>query len=179
MRTALCDPQGLQLGSSGTGFFGCSCLPKAVTGVSQPGVGLESAYSGPRVELRPPVYPSPVVRADLVLVGAVHLGGGGSQRRHGYRVGDCSAEGGTRLGCVRGALGSICFITRLALIPLLHAVPSTVVPSVLPPPLPPHPPSRIYRGEGRGVLLRILVWNAYVSCIHGGVVPACSPPWPK
>ena len=111
------------LGSSGTGFFGCSCLPKAVTGVSQPGVGLESAYSGPRVELRPPVYPSPVIRADLVLVGAVHLGGGGSQRRHGYRVGDCSAEGGTRLGCVRGALGSICFITRLALIPLLHAVP--------------------------------------------------------
>jgi len=80
--------------------------------VSQPGVGLESAYSGPRVELRPPVYPSPVVRADLVLVGAVHLGGGGSQRRHGYRVGDCSAEGGTRLGSVRGALGSICFITR-------------------------------------------------------------------
>ena len=144
--------------------------------MSQPGVGLESAYSGPRVELRPPVYPSPVIRADLVLVGAVHLGGGGNQRRHGYRVGDCSAEGGTRLGCVRGALGSICFITRLALIPLLHAVPSTVVPSVLPPPLPPHPPSRIYRGEGRGVLLRILVWNAYVSCIHGGVVPACSPP---
>ena len=89
-----------QLGSSGTGFFGCSCLPKAVTGVSQPGVGLESAYSGPRVELRPPVYPSPVIRADLVLVGAVHLGGGGSLRRHGYRVGDCSAEGGTRLGCV-------------------------------------------------------------------------------
>jgi len=39
----------------------------------------------------------------LVLVGAVHLGGGGNQRRHGYRVGDCSAEGGTRLGCVRGA----------------------------------------------------------------------------
>ena len=114
---------GTWLGSSGTGFFGCSCLPKAVTGVSQPGVGLESAYSGPRVELRPPVYPSPVFRADLVLVGAVHLGGGGSQRRHGYRVGDCSAEGGTRLGCVRGALGSICFITRLALIPLLHAVP--------------------------------------------------------
>jgi hypothetical protein len=85
--------------------------------VSQPGVGLESAYSGPRVELRPPVYPSPVFRADLALVGAVHLGGGGNQRRHGYRVGDCSAEGGTRLGCVRGALGSICFITRLALIP--------------------------------------------------------------
>ena len=52
-----------QLGSSGTGFFGCSCLPKAVTGVSQPGVGLESAYSGPRVELRPPVYPSPVLFA--------------------------------------------------------------------------------------------------------------------
>ena len=95
-----------RLGSSGTGFFGCSCLPKAVTGVSQPGVGLESAYSGPRVELRPPVYPSPVVRADLVLVGAVHLGGGGSQRRHGYRVGDCSAEGGRRNeagSCVRGA----------------------------------------------------------------------------
>ena len=71
--------------------------------MSQPGVGLESAYSGPRVELRPPVYPSPVFRADLVLVGAVHLGGGGSQRRHGYRVGDCSAEGGKaepRLGCV-------------------------------------------------------------------------------
>ena len=111
------------LGSSGTGFFGCSCLPKAVTGVSQLGVGLESAYSGPRVELRPPVHPPPVFRANLVLVGAVHPGGGGSQRRHGYRVGDCSAEGGTRLGCVRGALGSICFITRLALIPLLHAVP--------------------------------------------------------
>ena len=106
------------LGSSGTGFFGCSCLPKAVTGVSQPGVGLESAYSGPRVELRPPVYPSPVFRADLALVGAVHPGGGGNQRRRGYRVGDCSAEGGTRLGCVRGALGSICFITRLARIPL-------------------------------------------------------------
>jgi hypothetical protein len=75
--------------------------------VSQPGVGLESAYfGGPRVELRPPVYPSPVFRADLVLVGTVHLGGGGNQRRHGYRVGDCSAKGGTRLGCVRGALGS-------------------------------------------------------------------------
>jgi hypothetical protein len=41
--------------------------------------------------------------ADLALVGAVHLGGGGNQRRHGYRVGDYSAEGGTRLGCVRGA----------------------------------------------------------------------------
>ena len=52
------------LGSSGTGFFGCSCLPKAVTGVSQPGVGLESAYSGPRVELRPPVNPSPVFCAS-------------------------------------------------------------------------------------------------------------------
>ena len=128
MRTALCDPQGLQLGSSGTGVFGYSCLPKAVTGVSQPGVGLESAYSGPRVELRPPVYPSPVFRADLALVGAVHPGGGGNQRRRGYRVGDCSAEGGTRLGCVRGALGSICFITRLAHIPLSHAVPRAVVP---------------------------------------------------
>ena len=56
------------LGSSGTGFFGCSCLPKAVPGVSQPGVGLESAYSGPRVELRPPVHPPPVFRANLVLV---------------------------------------------------------------------------------------------------------------
>jgi len=55
----------------------------------------------------------------LVLVGAVHLGGGGNQRRHGYRVGDCPAEGGTRLGCVRGALGFICFITRLALISTL------------------------------------------------------------
>jgi hypothetical protein len=111
------------LGSSGNRVFGCSCLPKAVTGVSQPGVGLESAYSGPRVELRPPGHPPPVLRADLALVGAVHLGGGGNQRRHGYRVGDCSADGGTRLGCVRGALGSICFITRLALFPLLHAVP--------------------------------------------------------
>ena len=98
--------EGLWLGSSGTGFFGCSCLPKAVTGVSQPGAGLESTYSGPRVELRPPVHPPPVFRANLVLVGAVHPGGGGSQRRHGYRAGDCSAEGGTRLGCVRGALGS-------------------------------------------------------------------------
>jgi hypothetical protein len=39
-------------------------LTKAVTGVSQPGVGLESAYSGPRVELRPPVNPSPVFRAS-------------------------------------------------------------------------------------------------------------------
>ena len=97
----------MQLGSSGTGFFGCSCLPKAVTGVSQPGVGLESAYSGPRVELRPPVNPSPVFA-----------------------------------------------------------------------PLPPHPQTRIYRGEGRGVLLRILGWNAYVTCMHGGVVPACLPPWP-
>jgi hypothetical protein len=28
------------------------------------------------------------------------------------------------------------------------------------------------------VLLRILVWNAYVTCMHGGVVPACLPPWP-
>ena len=73
--------------------------------MSQPGVGLESAYSGPRVELRPPVYPPPVFRADLALVGAVHLGGGGNQMRPGYRVGDCSAEGGTRMGCVRGALG--------------------------------------------------------------------------
>ena len=42
--------------------------------MSQLGVGLESAYSGPRVELRPPVHPPPVFRADLVLVGAVHLG---------------------------------------------------------------------------------------------------------
>jgi len=41
----------------------------------------------------------------LALVGAVHLGGGGNQMRPGYRVGDCSAEGGTRMGCVRGALG--------------------------------------------------------------------------
>ena len=48
-------------------------------------------------------------------------------------------------------------------------------PLLLPPPLPPHPPSRIYRGEGLGVLLRILVWNAYVSCMHGGVVPARLP----
>jgi hypothetical protein len=32
--------------------------------VSQPGVGLESAYSGPRVELRPPVYPSPVFQSN-------------------------------------------------------------------------------------------------------------------
>ena len=27
---------------------------------------------------------------------------------------------------------------------------------------------------GRGVLLRIL-WYAYVTCVHGGVVPACLP----
>ena len=32
--------------------------------MSQPGVRLESAYSGPRVELRPPVNPSPVFRAS-------------------------------------------------------------------------------------------------------------------
>ena len=67
-------------------------------------VGLQSAYSYPRIEPEPPVHPSPVFRADLALVGAVHPGGGGNQRRRGYRVGDCSAEGGTRLGCVRGAL---------------------------------------------------------------------------
>jgi hypothetical protein len=72
----------------------------------EPAGGRAGVCLRPRVELRPPVYPSPVFRADLVLVGAVHLGGGGSQRRHGYRVGDCSAEGGTRLGCVRAALGT-------------------------------------------------------------------------
>ena len=102
--------------------------------MSQPGVGLESAYSGPRIELRPPVHPSPVFRADLALVGAVHLGGGGNQRRHGYRVGDCSAEGGTRLGCVRGALGSICFIARLALpYPLIAGCTLSRGPLLLPP----------------------------------------------
>ena len=31
----------------------------------------------------------------------------------GWEVCDCSAEGGTRLGCLRGTLGAICFIARL------------------------------------------------------------------
>jgi hypothetical protein len=60
--------------------------------VSQParvGVGLESAYSGPRVELRPPVHPAlPRFSRRLgsrLLVDTVHLGSGGNQGRHGYR----------------------------------------------------------------------------------------------
>jgi hypothetical protein len=101
--------------------------------VSQPGLGLESAYSGPRVELRPPVHPTlgtslPVLRADLVLVDDTLCTLVVAVIRGGMAIGWVTvrpkyAEGGTRLGCVRGALGSICFIARLALIPLLHAVP--------------------------------------------------------
>jgi hypothetical protein len=55
------------------------------------------------------LYPAPVFRAELVIVDTVHLGSGGNQGRHGIEgVGDCSAD----VGCVRGALGAICFITR-------------------------------------------------------------------
>jgi len=44
--------------------LGVVAFLRLYAGVSQPGVGLESAYSGLRVELRPPVDPSPVFRAS-------------------------------------------------------------------------------------------------------------------
>ena len=69
------------------------------------------AYSCPRIELeRPPrgaSFPR-FSRRLLVLVDTVHLDSGGNQGRHGYRVGDCSAEKAERgwAACsVRGALG--------------------------------------------------------------------------
>ena len=83
--------QNKRLVLSGTGFLN-SCLPKAETGVSQPGLGLESAYSrGPRIELELRYFRS-LPRAVL------HPGSGGSQGglSREVQVGGCSAEGGTR-----------------------------------------------------------------------------------
>ena len=62
--------------------------------MGQPGVGLESAYSDPRIELEHREIPPPFCTLVVVVV----WGGG--------------LEGGTRLGCVRGTLGAICFIAR-------------------------------------------------------------------
>eukprot|EP00964_Phaeocystis_antarctica_P042308 scaffold24242_cov66-Phaeocystis_antarctica.AAC.4 len=75
--------------------------------------------------------------------------------------GDCSAEGGTREGRVRGTLGPIGFIARLAPIP-----PYCALFSIL---------------WARGVASYYAYEYAYVPCEHGGVfgssAPVASPAW--
>jgi hypothetical protein len=84
----------------------------------------------------------------------------------GYRVGDCSAEGGTRLGCVSQRRAWLYLLHRAPRpYPLIARCALSRGPLLLPPPLPPHPPSHIYRGEGRGVLLRY----TGMECVRRGL----------
>ena len=70
---------------------------------------------------------------------------------------DCSAEGGTRLGCVRGTLGAICFIARLPpWSPYCALPPGPRSPSMLHPYLSRRAPLP-YLGSGPWRLLRIQV----------------------
>ena len=74
---------------------------------------------------------------------------------------------------MRGTLGFICFIAHPALILVARALPWTWVPFYRSY-LSRRAPLPVPGVGGRGVLLRIL-WYAYVTCVHGGVVPACLP----
>ena len=86
----------------GTGFLN-SCLPKAETGVSRPGVGQESSYSPARESNSSTGRSKGVVEVDPSPV--LHPGSGGGQGGIGLEVGGCSTEGGTRQGglCERHA----------------------------------------------------------------------------
>ena len=136
-----------------------------------------------RVEPSHPHF-SAVFRADLVLVDTAPWSSGGGPGRHGWRVGDCSAEGGTREGRVRNALGSMCFIARLPPIPLHNPL----IPPYCALYLGPCPPSTrvleylshrallpVSRGEERGVLLRILYACTWLACTVEWCPLACLP----
>ena len=108
---------------------------------------MESVYSNNENRTRGPVGPSPVL----------HPSSGGSQGGLGREVGGCSAAGGTRLGCVRGTLGAICFIARLPpWSPYCALPPGPRSPSMLHPYLSRRAPLP-YLGSGPWRLLRIQV----------------------
>ena len=101
----------------------------------------------PENRTRAPVDTSPVL----------HPGSGGSQGGLGREVCGCSAAGGTRLGCVRGTLGAICFIARLPpWSPYCALPPGPRSPSMLHPYLSRRAPLP-YLGSGPWRLLRIQV----------------------
>ena len=81
--------------------------------------------------------------------------------------GDCSAEGGTREGRVKGTLGLIGFIARLAPMPPYCAL-SPVPWSPSTAPSSPAAPFVLWLGP-KGVASYYAYEYAYVPCKHGGV----------
>ena len=117
---------------------------------------------------------APRKRACLASVPVADEAAGGSERTMG---GDCSAEGGTREGRVRGTLGPIGFIARLAPIPPYCALSSILSPPSTSPSSP-AAPSVLCLGRGAW---RPTTHTSMRTCLASTVEcsgrPVASPAW--